>query len=209
LADLGKTIGIYGLDGVRQKLLDVPPGCAEPGDLDPVWSADGSSLVVVGCEVPVDGRTPRSLSPQDLRSLARPAFSPDGTQVAYTWTGQLTVASADGSQHRVLGSTRASSARWAPTGDRIAFVGAGPSGQDELDVVEVATGLVTSLASSTPTDHLDVIGFAPAGDRILFSRSNTNFNGTGLWSIGVDGSAAKLLVAGTNWGDWQWQPAGP
>jgi hypothetical protein len=76
-------------------------------------------------------------------------------------------------------------------------------------VVDVADGRVTSLASSSANDHLDVIGYAPEGDRILFSRSDTNFTGTGLWSVHVDGSAAQLLVAGTNWGDWQWQPAGP
>ena len=43
--DLGKTIGIYGLDGVRQALLTVPPGCALPGDFDPVWSPDGMSVM--------------------------------------------------------------------------------------------------------------------------------------------------------------------
>lgn len=208
-ADLGRTIAIYGLDGVRQELLSVPPGCAEPGDFDPVWSADGNSLVVVGCVVPLDGRTPHSVSPSDPGSLGRSAFSPDGAWAVYTWANQLIVAAADGSQSRALVSTGAGSPHWAPTGDRIAFVGTEGSGQDELDVVDVATGQVTSLASSTATGHLDVIGFAPEGDRILFSRSDSNFSATSLWSIGVGGSAAQLLVAGANWGDWQWLPASP
>ncbi len=50
---------IYGLDGVRQALLAMPPGWAPPGDVDPVWSPDGASLLVRGgAEIPVDGSTP-------------------------------------------------------------------------------------------------------------------------------------------------------
>ena len=56
--ELGQTIGIYGVDGVRQALLTVPAGCPLPGDFDPVWSADGMSLVLASCGLPLDGRTP-------------------------------------------------------------------------------------------------------------------------------------------------------
>ena len=62
------TIGIYGLDGVRQALLSVPPGCAAPGDFDPVWSPDGQSLVVAVCEVPIDGRPAGRVALGDPRS---------------------------------------------------------------------------------------------------------------------------------------------
>jgi len=205
-ADLGKMIAIYGLDGVRQELLSVPAGCQEPGDFDPVWSANGDSLDVVGCEVPLDGRTPTRVSPIDPRSLPRLAFSPDGTRIAYTKTGQLFVAAADGSQSRALVSTGDYSGRWAPTSDRIAIVVTGPSGQDELSLIGIADGIGTSLAKSSGTGHLAVIGFAPEGDQILFSKSDSNFAGTGLWSVRVDGTNAQRLIAGTNWGDWQWLP---
>ena len=40
--DLDKTIGIYGVDGARQALLTMPPGCPLPGDYDPIWSPDGT-----------------------------------------------------------------------------------------------------------------------------------------------------------------------
>src|SRR5206468_552637 len=72
-----RTVGIYGVDGVRQALLTVPPGCAAPGDFDPVWSPDGSSVVIVPCEVPVDGSTPRRLGPDDPRSHFQWAYAPD------------------------------------------------------------------------------------------------------------------------------------
>ena len=41
-----QTIGIYGIDGVRQALLALPPGYEPPGDFDPIWSPDGRSLLI-------------------------------------------------------------------------------------------------------------------------------------------------------------------
>ena len=65
----GDTIGVYGLDGVRQALLTVPPGLMEPGDFDPVWSPDGASLLVPqGVEISLDGSAPRVLPANDPRS---------------------------------------------------------------------------------------------------------------------------------------------
>lgn len=208
---VGDRIGIYGIDGVRQALLAVPPGCALPGDFDAVWSPDATSLVVWPCEVPVDGRTPQRLPADDPRAHFFWAYSPDGTRVVYGTpgvTGGPLVLAADGSLQRVL-VPHGDDPRWSPAGDRIAFVGKGPSGEDELQVVDVASGTVTTLASSGATDHLKPIGFAPEGDRILFARSDADSVGTGLWSVDADGSDPRLLVAGTGWGDWQWQPAGP
>jgi hypothetical protein len=74
----------------------------------------------------------------------------------------------------------------------------------ELRVLDVATGSVTLLTEAERGSFLWVIGFSPEGDRILFSKTgSTEEAGDGsLWSIGVDGSDARLLVAGTGWGDW-------
>ena len=132
----GKTIGVYGLDGVRQTLLTLPPGLMAAGDFDPVWSRDGASLLVPrGVEVPLDGRTPRQLPPDDPRSLVRATYSPDGSRIAYLESSSfeppylsdidgaaLVVASADGSGARELVCCRVSDFVWSPTGDRIAFV---------------------------------------------------------------------------------------
>jgi hypothetical protein len=50
---------------------------------------------------------------------------------------------------------------------------------------------------------LGEIGFSPQGDRILFWRADGNLGNPSLWSIGVDGSDARLLVEGTIQGDWR------
>jgi hypothetical protein len=52
---------------------------------------------------------------------------------------------------------------------------------------------------------LRVIGFSPEGDRILFRREEDQGGDPQrreLWSVGVDGSAARLVVAGTMDGEW-------
>ena len=98
---LGRTIGIYGLNGVRQTLLTAPEGCRLPGDFDPVWSPDGMSLVVWPCDIPLDGGTPSPFPTSDPRSKAQWAYSPNGALVAYSEAnGRLDLATADGSDDR-------------------------------------------------------------------------------------------------------------
>jgi Tol biopolymer transport system component len=225
-----ERIGIHGFDGGLQALLTVPPNCALPGDFDPVWAPDGTSLVIAGCVVPLDGRTPKPVSAPDPRSHFRSAYSRDGARVAfidYPTSTSLVIATADGTELRVLAGARTiengggpgpayERPLLSPTGDQVAFIWS-PAFYDqtldpslntyELRVVDVASGTVTTLARASGAFPLAPIRFSPEGDRILFSRTEPN-NATSLWSVNADGSDAQLLVTGTDWGDWQWQPPG-
>jgi Tol biopolymer transport system component len=210
-----ETIGVYGLDGVRQAVLELPPGLMAPGDYDPVWLPDGASLMVpYGVEIPLDGSTPRKLPWADAHE-GEATYSPDGSRVAYTTRtpleglvlhfgehqgGSFVVAAADGSHAQEVFGALVWKPVWSPTGDRIAFTSGNGT---ELRVVDVATGMVTLLAERDGSDILSVLDFSPEGDRILFSRTEDSGDGvSSLWSVNADGSDLRRLVAGTALGDW-------
>ena len=147
-------IGVYGLDGVQQAVVSLPPGKEPPGDYDPVWSSDGSSLrILLGdpsitnefgeprvdvWELPVDGGKPRPLPADDPESHWLSSRSPDGGQVAYvvgdrSAAGTLFVADADGAHARALlpGVTDwwGNNPVWSPTGDKVAIAAGGALGE--------------------------------------------------------------------------------
>jgi Tol biopolymer transport system component len=103
-------------------------------------------------------------------------------------------------------------AAWSPTGQLIAVTADAPGDpraySNQLIVVDAATGSATVLFEGDRRTILDVIGFSPEGDRVLFGRSEFDRNGDldlgpgSLWSVGVDGSDARLVVAGTTDGEW-------
>jgi Tol biopolymer transport system component len=193
---------VFGVDGVRQALLTMPPGWEPSGDHDPEWSPDGESLWVNNVVVPIDGSAPYKFPSAD-RLPAWETYSPDGSHVAYTTRRSLVVAEADGSNPQEVFEDFAAFSLWSPTGDRIAFVSfvATPFMSDgQLRLLDVASGTVTLLAESEARDYLSVIDFSPEGDRILFSRTEDGVSS--LWSINADGSDLQRLVAGTAWGDW-------
>jgi Tol biopolymer transport system component len=209
------TIGVYGLDGVRQTLLTPD---VRWGEADPVWSPDGESLLLGTLEIPLDGSPPRQLPGPD-RPSAWETLSPDGSRIAYTTGKSLVVSAADGSDPEEVFGDWAGSIAWSPTGDRIAFTSGKPKGGSarpwgtELRLLDVATGTVTLLTVTEGSDTLSamagaVFEFSPEGDRILFSTtgdwstSGSSALESSVWSINTDGSDLRRLVTGTAWADW-------
>ena len=211
------TIGIYGIDGTRETQIALPPG-SDSGGGRLVWTPDGTSLIVNHLEVPVDGGTPRDIPfTEAFRSRsgaiwdAALAYSSDGSQVAYGTRHALMVARSDWSEPREVLGEAAHTATWSPTGGLIAVTADAPGdpwAPNELRVVDVATGSATLLFEGEPGTWLNVIGFSPDGDRILFSEERPVSGQPGnylysLWSVGVDGSNASQIVVGTLFGVWR------
>jgi hypothetical protein len=90
----------------------------------------------------------------------------------------------------------------SPDGSLTAYVG-----RRSL-MVEGSDGSVSSRVRLLLVDRgtsLGIIGFSPEGDRILFSIREDPRGEIGrrrLWSIGLDGSDPRLVVAGTMDGEW-------
>ena len=163
-----------------------------------------------------------------LRSEYDASWSKDARRVAYVpylTSFSLVVANADHSPIRVLDGALAGNdgygpgagpyyggAVLSPAGDRAAFnvTPPGPlylpSGGDaprryELGIVDVASGAVTTLYRPDGFDRVDPIEFSADGTRLLFRRSNeTTFS---IWSVNVDGSDARQLIADAWDADWR------
>jgi Tol biopolymer transport system component len=162
----------------------------------------------------------------DVRSEYDASWSRDGRRVAYVpyfESYSLVIANADHTSIRVLDGALASQAYGtgdgpqygdallSPAGDRAAFnVTSGPfylpSGKNaprryQLCVVDVASGAVTTLYRPEGFDTVDPVEFSADGTRLLFRRSNDTT--TSFWSVDVDGSNARQLLANAEDADWR------
>src|SRR5438874_925658 len=181
VGDRRKHVFVVGLDGEGERQL-TDGDCENDG---PAWSPDGSRIVfssmrgdrwdvefneaLYELEVDAEGVAPRRLTQPDENASA-PAFSPDGSRIAYIYFledgtfphhGQIAVTGADGSDRQILTSSLDRQCAPFPLsrepvwdGDRIAFgvedggnvhvytVAADGSGKPELLVGgEQSTGL--------------------------------------------------------------------
>jgi WD40 repeat protein len=199
-----RTVDVYGIDGVRQASLPSPI-IGIPAENPPAWMPDGSAILVRGASpvslmaLPLDG------SPAYELSGELPIASPDGTRVAVLGDHSTIITDADGAPvsevHMALRG-----AVWSPDGDLFASV----SPRFDLAVVDAASGKVTMLtearAALSEGEYVNVVrGFSPQGDRILYAAlvrdGGAGYND--LYSIGVDGSDPRLLVVGAMQGQWR------
>ena len=198
-----ETVDVYGVDGEREESLALGPDVKVHNDASPMWMPDGSALLMDGVyEIPLDGGSPHEWGVGLLRRLEQVTYSADGTRVALIKRNSIDILDvADGtSVSTVAGLTDVDV--WSPDGDRFASLAHG-----ELNVVDVASGTVTVLTEARTALNgakiLGVRGFSPRGDRILYEAGDGVGGATALWSIGVHGSGARIVVAGTTQGDWR------
>jgi TolB protein len=118
-----------------------------------------------------------------------PAWSPDGTKMAFFRSGEASgiyVMNADGTdQHRVGPGGRPS---WSPDGTKI--VSGVPFGG--FDVLDVATGEVTSVPAPPDSGSPK---WSPDGRTFLFERFVAG--GYRIWAMDVDGTDARQLTTPT------------
>jgi Tol biopolymer transport system component len=167
---LSGDIYVVDADGTNVRQLTTDPS----GDYNPAWSPDGSTIAYWNGDssgrdggpgnseiytIPAAGGSPTRLTHDDVSNI-EPAWSPDGSQLAYWSGGELWVMGADGTNpHRVYrGGGGAWSPSWSPNGNRIAFLryDRNPSGTTPLMqilVLDLTSGVATPVPEiRTATD---------------------------------------------------------
>lgn len=194
-------------------------------DTSPAWSPDGSKIVFAATSdkapfaidpnydlyvVNADGSGRRLLVSEERRSEFDPAWSPDGTRIAFAsdlynpdglshpevHPGLRTVR-ADGSDEQLVvpRSELAYAPDWSPDGKSIAYT-------NGLDIFKVSPngGDSTQFPRRTYTgDRIDPT-WSPDGQRIAFS-------GFLFGHMALDGTNNTFLLSGV--GGSSWQPLGP
>jgi Tol biopolymer transport system component len=234
------------LDGTgEQQLTDtvtehsVSVGDAESSDSDPAWSPDGRQIAFVregtmppgpspswccGVQifvVPSGGGAARPVTAasEPIRDLGTPAWSPDGSRLAYValtvndfdrgWSGRygpfgsLHLVNLDGTNDHVLtlpaGLDGAASPAWSPDGARLVFATCKGLAVINADGSGFHALTTTSTCSTNPTDGFPA--WSPDGTEIVFVR-NVEFFGlrnessppSNLWTIKPDATGLSRLT---------------
>ena len=195
------------------------------GDLDPVWSPDGTRIAWVHyydgkgdiLVANADGTNKRNLTnhPKDDRA---PVWSPDGTKIAFAsyrtndrW--EVYVMNADGSNVIKLTNQQCQSHDpvWSPDGTKIAFI-CGLNQYAEVYVMN-ADGSNQTRLTSDPTDLYredSALDWSPDSTRLAFVKFyNKDHNKGNIYVVNVNTQAITQLTSKENASySPQWSPDG-
>lgn len=179
------------------------------------WLQDGSQLVI--SEFYTGKLYFFSPDENDLRSiparqyLSGLAISPDGTQFAATYRGDVVITDLNGEiQQTLVEDFTASSPSWSPDGEHIVFRGS-PSAGAGLFVLSLETGEVDRLT----VGHHSCPVYSPDGTQIMYLNSFTAVNPYvsnqgDIFVIDIDGGNPRNLTSSDNIIEWcgTWSPDG-
>jgi Tol biopolymer transport system component len=162
--------------------------------------------------------------PQSASTPWRPAWSPDGKEIAFmgnagnpliaspmgsgiVCSGDIYATTTDGSHIRRLTSTDGlggdSHPTWSLDGKRIAFVGRDSEGGADIFSMDPDGSNISNLTNSPGQDE-DYPEWSPDGSQIAYQAFVNNENWE-LFVMNADGSKPVQLTSVTN--GWNWQPS--
>ena len=228
-----RFLAIQGVNGnpPRDVIVALPNALASTGAISgPSWSPDGNEIVfsVFETNATLTGSEWREeLYRVDVSTLAinqltaalpgesdhSPAYSPDGTEIAYAHWGQqsgIWVIGADDTNARLVAAVAGypSGVSWSPDGKEIAFaLRRQPYGNSEIDVVAADGSDLHRVATTDDSFILDRPTWSLNGEEIEFTASGSADSARALFTVRPDGTNMNLSLK-EPWSVFQpvWQP---